>query len=89
MKDRMEKYITFEDIGTTPTGKTRIWNIWSKTDDSLIGQIRWHGAWKRYCFFTGEASIFEQDCLRHISEFIVERTNEHRAMKKAQANIDV
>ena len=43
------KYIEFDLVGDT--GKTEIWNILSKASEFILGQIRWYGPWRQYCFY--------------------------------------
>lgn len=74
--DSVKKYITFEEAGTSPTGKTKIWRVLSVSDDE-IGYIKWHGAWRKYVYFTSN-SFYDWDCLRLIADFCEVATKEHR-----------
>jgi hypothetical protein len=65
------------------TGKTLILDIRSKEDKPLIlGTIRWFSAWRKYCFYPSNLTIFEQDCLRQIADWIEKLTSDHKAAKK-------
>lgn len=59
-----------------PGRKTQIWMVDSR--GSTIGEIRWWSAWRRYCFFPHDKTLYEEVCLRELADFIVERTKEHK-----------
>lgn len=52
--------------------KTDVYNIISKDDECRIGQIRWLGRWRKYCFFPDPNTVYENVCLGEISSFIKE-----------------
>lgn len=80
----MATYIDFHDCGVAAGKKTRSWIVQPKDGTAKIGWVRWHGAWRKYCFFSeGYPCIFEEVCLRDIAEFVEARTREHRAARKA------
>jgi hypothetical protein len=71
MTDTDSKWIEF--IEQPKTGKTQIFNIVPKEQPgSVIGQIKWYGAWRKYCFFPSPSiiCIFETQCLGDIISFI-------------------
>ena len=74
----MAKWIEFEDAGTTPSGKTRVWWVVSKENRGTIGQVRWDARWRKYVFAPTGGTIYEQQCLRDIATFIEEKTCEHK-----------
>ena len=73
-------YLIFTKI--EDTGKTGIYSVRNHGGDNLA-LIRWHGAWRKYCFYPIECTIFDVKCLTEINEFITklmegrknERTN--------------
>ena len=69
-------HITFDNVPDTKT-KTSIWNVNSKYD-GFLGRIKWFSRWRKYSFFPETDCVFEEVCMREISEFIVERTKEHK-----------
>lgn len=76
----IEEFIEFQDAGTSPSGKTRRWhvvNTMNPAEPDYFGEIRWHGAWRKYIFECGP-SFYDWDCLRHIANFIEKKTLEHR-----------
>ena len=62
------KYMEFDKIGDT--GKTEIFNILSKSSGFILGQIKWYGPWRQYCFFPSPHSVFNNSCMNDIIKFI-------------------
>jgi hypothetical protein len=82
----MAKWIKFEPFLHVEGRKTVIWRVISTSDIGvLLGDIRWYGRWRRYCFFPNNdlALVFEQDCLRDIAQFCEDQTKLHRQKPKA------
>jgi len=53
------------------TGKTEIYMVVSKTSNFSLGEIKWYGAWRQYCFFPKDETLFNNQCMRDICNFIV------------------
>lgn len=73
------KYIDFSRSRPSASGKTRIWRVlayhdMSGTDSYSLGEIKWHGAWRRYAFFPRPDTLFEHDCLRKIADYCEKQT---------------
>ena len=79
----MSEWLDFIEKESKP--KTKVFAIWSKCSDCELGEIKWHPAWRHYCFFpTIEISTVHSDrCLRDIADFISELNEKH---KKATQN---
>ena len=52
------------------TGKTDVWSVVSKKHDDVLGEIKWHGAWRQYAFFPNENTIWNRECLADVMNFI-------------------
>jgi len=76
-------WIDFEDAGTSGSGITRVWKVVNKEFGALLGTVRWYPGWRRYVFEPKAGTIFEQDCLRCIADFVVYQTVEHKQARKA------
>lgn len=63
----------------SPSGKTNIWSVGNTDNGSRLGEVRWHGPWRKYSFFPAPGCIFEEDCLRDIATFVETATKEHRS----------
>jgi hypothetical protein len=75
------KYIRFILVGRSLTGKTNIYWVQSKEEDSVLGQINWYSAWYQYAFFPQSPNmetVFEKNCLRDIANFCEEQTKLQR-----------
>lgn len=75
-------WISFESSGETKSGITKIWTVITKDSNIVLGEIRWHSSWRRYCFLPRGDTLFEQDCLRNIADFIEAKTIEHKFQRK-------
>ena len=64
------RYLEFDRIGWT--GKTDVWNVLSKSQGSILGQIKWFGRWRQYCFWPSPNTIFNPECMADISKVIKE-----------------
>jgi hypothetical protein len=73
------RYLYFVEIAPNP--KTKVWKILDESAKFELGRIRWFGRWRKYCFFPTADTVFEQDCLRDIAEFIESQTKLQRAKK--------
>lgn len=69
--------------------KTNIYEVCEKGNiRSVLGQIRWFGRWRKYVFQPFENTVYEETCMREISQFIEEETAAQRkaaAEKRASA----
>lgn len=66
--------------------KTNVFAVMSKCSDILLGVIKWHPAWRHYCFFPTieEETVYSDRCLISIGEFITEINNLHKAEAMAR-----
>lgn len=70
------------------TGKTDIVTVHATRGNLLVGVISWHGAWRKYCFFPADATLYDAGCLGQIKAELERMTTEHRArikLRSAQA----
>ena len=63
----MSDYMEF--IETHDTGKTKVFEV-RTLGGSLLGVIKWYGAWRQYTFFPALSTIFNPDCLSTIIVFL-------------------
>lgn len=79
---KQSKWITFVDVGKSKSGLTKIWDVrpTEKKEDSFagIGVISWYASWRKYAFQPKGNTVFEQDCLRDIADFIEDATKQHK-----------
>lgn len=52
--------------------KTPIFHIYNSKSKDEIGEIKWYGAWRKYCFFPNHDTIWDSKCLNNINNFLEE-----------------
>lgn len=81
MLDDKKEWIDFKE--QPQTGKTKVFNIVPKEQpNSIIGVIKWYGAWRKYCFFTMPNCIFETNCLSNINAFLHKLNTEWKVQQQ-------
>lgn len=61
------EWVIFERLPPAP--KTERFKM-STIEGDELGVIKWHGAWRRYCSFPAESTIFDAKCHKDIAEFL-------------------
>ena len=51
-----DEFLTFEIVGKKP--KTLIYAVISKSSNCVLGMVRWHPAWRHYCYFPNRDEDF-------------------------------
>ena len=67
MKTEYE-YLEFKE--TQSTGKTRRFDCLNKKHKERLGEIKWHGAWRQYCYFPLVQAVYSVGCLNDIADFL-------------------
>lgn len=81
------KYLRFEQV-PNPGRKTSVWNVISQSSGEVLGRLAWHGPCRQYVFFPEAATLYNTDCLWHITERLGTLTRWHnniRTNTKARA----
>lgn len=76
------KYLKF--TGEVPRLKTDVVTVKNKRTLAVLGQIKWYGAWRQYCFFTRQPIILNDGCMNEISEMCRQMTIQHRQKRAMQ-----
>jgi len=63
------RYLDFIDT-TAKNRKTKIIWVRSVNHGDILGEIRWYGAWRQYCFYPKADTIWNIECLQDIRVFI-------------------
>lgn len=84
MSDSFEgKYITITEEPPNNIRKTKKWVVKSIFDGCpLLGYVGWFSRWRKYAFFPAISTVFEEVCMREISNFIENETLLHKESKK-------
>ena len=66
------QYIKFINVPNHPARKTDIYYCFNRNSNDRLGIVKWHGAWRQYCFFVDVEYevIFSKGCIKDISDFI-------------------
>ena len=71
------KYIHFAERDSTGR-KTSIWRCLNNISHSLLGKVKWHGAWRQYCFLPEANTVFNRGCNNDINDFITQLMDERK-----------
>lgn len=66
MNERLKKYLEWVELDNIGK-KTKRWHLLALKGP--VGEIKWHGAWRKYCFFPFAETLFDWECMRMIAEF--------------------
>lgn len=86
-------WIQFVELAPKP--KTKVWAVTTKPsiegehDPSVLGVIKFHGAWRQYAFFPDGDTLYEPKCMSEIADFIKARASEQRGVTTGSAEADV
>ena len=65
--------------------KTNIYEVVEKGNiRSVLGVIKWFGRWRKYVFQPFDNTVYEETCMREISQFIEEETSAQRTAAAAK-----
>jgi hypothetical protein len=74
------KYLDFFDL-ETKNRKTKHVAVINKHHQEIIGEIKWFGKWRQYCFFPYIDTVWNRDCLKSIIEVINDLMLKHSKAK--------
>ena len=66
-------YLTFEPLKIPMGQTTSRWGVLNKAGAHL-GEVKFSGAWRKYCFFPHGSTQFDSSCLFEIFEFLGHQT---------------
>jgi hypothetical protein len=73
------KHIYLMPLPRGPGMVTDRWEVKAKKGDHHLGRICWKAQWRCYVFMPCYPTVFEQDCLRDIANFIEQATIDHKS----------
>ena len=80
-----KEWLTFEDKGLLhPKAKTKLWLVLAN-ETELLGTVQWYAPWRRYAFYPLAGTVFEQDCLRRIADFVTDQTKAHKINRRKKS----
>lgn len=70
------EYLRFIEIADT--GKTKVWDVLSRSRGNRLAVIKWHGPWRQYVMYPDHLTLWNVGCLSDIQSFITARMAERR-----------
>lgn len=64
------KYFIIRELPRAEGKKTSIYDIIGKSNDDMLGYIKWHGSWRQYCFFPASNTFWSLGCLEDIKDYL-------------------
>jgi hypothetical protein len=71
-------HIVIKNLGPLGARKTNTYSVHSNYGGDELGSIRWFGRWRKYAFFPCHETVYEEVCMRELSDFIVAETKARR-----------
>jgi hypothetical protein len=73
---RETEYLRFIDKESKQI--TKIIGVINIHHDEEIGEIKWFGKWRQYCFYPSDNTIWNKGCLEEVLEVIKELMDERK-----------
>ena len=70
-------YLRFEPLEIPKGQTTERWSVLNQSGGHL-GEVKFSGAWRKYCFFPHGSTQFDNTCLLEIADFIGHHTAKWR-----------
>jgi len=80
------KYITM--IKTKDLPRTAIFDVYTKSGDAVLGEIKFFPRWRQYCFFPEDDCVFSKGCMVDINDFIVQLEQIRRNTKSNNSSAE-
>ena len=81
MSTKKKSYLGLVTVESPAQGrlKTYIWTVYGGAGaGARLGQVKWYGPWRRYCFFPEPATLFDTSCLDEIRSWLEMATKHHK-----------
>lgn len=75
----MSKNLNFTDLAPLPNSKMPGHLVSSARNNAILGTVRFYAQWRKYVFAPRPDTIFADDCLQEIAEYVTERNRAYRA----------
>ena len=75
------KFIHFDDY-TPEDQKTKRFMCFNSRHLAFLGEVKWNGGWRQYCFFPASDCVFSKGCMEDINHFIQQLMDERKNNKK-------
>lgn len=75
IENKVSGWLRFELV--EHKAKTCVWDVLMHPAGHKLGVVKWFAHWRKYAFFPENGSLFEQDCMTAIGQFLVTVTTMH------------
>lgn len=83
-KKEKKNFLSFVNIPPKKDKKTQSWMVSNTEHHVAIGEVKWYGAWRKYCFFPHKDTVHDSKCLGFIQEFLDKVNADWKAQKKKE-----
>jgi hypothetical protein len=73
------QYLVFEEHPTKT--KTKFITVVNSKSEDIIGEIKWYGPWRQYCFFPEFDTVWNMTCLNDVQEVIQKLMKDRKTEK--------
>jgi hypothetical protein len=83
-------HIVIRNLGRMGKKVTNTYGVWSSYDtyrEHLLGRIQWFSRWRKYVYEPSAGTLYEETCMREISEFIEQETRAHKILRQTEKEI--
>lgn len=78
------KYVKF--VKTEDKPKTSVWSCRNIKSEGELGVVKWHPAWRQYCYFPTVQAVYSAGCLADIKDFIENQMKQRNNTVQIQAH---
>ena len=78
METKETKHLIFKETGQKP--KTKVWTVYNKHTQEVLGQVLWYPPFRGYCFDDG-AVVYAESCLKDLAQFVHDQMASRRTAK--------
>ena len=83
------EYISVSRAPQDPKRKTATFEIRNKRSWDKLGDVKWYGPWRQFCFFPLAGTVWSHGCLYNIKDVIKKAMEDRRHVKKGLAPLDI
>lgn len=78
MKREINKYLYAVENTPPDKRKTKMFTVYSKSGNDVLGWIQWYGPWRQYNFYPAPDCGFNSGCLAGLAHFLNAIRDERR-----------
>lgn len=71
-------YLRFNEEPLISPKITKTYSVVSKQSFDILGEVKWFGRWRAYCFYPTSETIFDRKCMQEITDFINQLMEERK-----------